>query len=166
MRLTLENLYAKFGLAGLSGLAVALPNSPGCPKMQNFETLFSQLWCGFLSLWVVVPLWNFGIMLVHIIWVSKSNLMKLANLFFVFCLKMSRIGNYKILKKIQNGLTQKLLNSGFWNFTCRFMWGASLFMPNFMNLTVIEEQIWPKNPNFGFLRCFMGVFCKKTVLKI
>ena len=101
MRLTLENLYAKFGLAHWSRLAVASPNSPGYPKMQNFGTLFFQLWNFFLSLWVIVPFWNFGIRLVHIIWFSKSNLMKLANLFLIFWLKMSRIENYKILKKFK-----------------------------------------------------------------
>ena len=41
-RLNLENLYAKFGKVVSSCLAVALPNIPGCPKMQNFGTFFSN----------------------------------------------------------------------------------------------------------------------------
>ena len=41
-RLNLENLYAKFGKVVSSCLAVALPNIPGCPKMQIFGTFFSN----------------------------------------------------------------------------------------------------------------------------
>ena len=79
---------------------------------------------------------------------------------------MSKIQNYKFLKKIQNQISPKLLNPSFWNFICGFMWGTCLFMPNFMILMVIEHPIWPKKPNFGFFGRFLSIFCKKTAVKI
>ena len=66
-RLNLENLYAKFGKAHWSCLGIPAPNSPGCPKIQNFETFFCQLWKVFLAFWVIVPSWNFGIRFVHLL---------------------------------------------------------------------------------------------------
>ena len=66
-RLNLENLYAKFGKAVSSRLGVPAPNSPGCPKVQNFETFFCQLWKFFLAFSVIVPYQNFGIRFVHLL---------------------------------------------------------------------------------------------------
>ena len=165
-RLGLENLYAKFGISHFSRLAIGLLNSPGCPRMPNFGTCFFQLWMVFLSLWVVVPSWNFGIRLILFIWFSKSIFTKLADIFFDFFFKNVKNLKLQNFEKIQNQISQKLLKPSFWNFTCGLMWGTSFFMPNFMILTVIEQQIWPKNPNFGFFGCFFGIFCKKTVVNI
>ena len=64
-RLNLKNLYAKFGKAVSSRLGVPAPKSPGCPKVQNFETFFCQLWMVFLAFWVIVPHQNFGFRFVH-----------------------------------------------------------------------------------------------------
>ena len=50
-----------------SCLGIPAPNSPGCPKIQNFETFFCQLWKVFLAFWVIVPSWNFGIRFVHLL---------------------------------------------------------------------------------------------------
>ena len=55
MPLTYWDLYAKFQADWLKGLAVALPNISGGPKMQNFETFFFKLENDFLSFWVDVP---------------------------------------------------------------------------------------------------------------
>ena len=67
MPLTYWDLYAKFQTFSSKRLAVALPNIPGGPKVQNFETFFYQLWNVFLSFWVDVPLWKFGNELVHLV---------------------------------------------------------------------------------------------------
>ena len=165
-RLNLENLYAKFGKAHWSCLGIPAPNSPGCPKIQNFETFFCQLWKVFLAFWVIVPSWNFGIRLVHFMWISKFIFEKLASLFLNSYWKMSKNPKLHIFEKIQNQISPKLLNPSFWNFACEFMWGTCLFMPNFMILMVIKQPIWQKKPNFGFFERFLSIFWKKTVLKI
>ena len=69
-------------------------------------------------------------------------------------------------EKFQNWISPKVLNPGFWNLTCVFMWGTCLFMPNFMILMVIEQPIWQKKTNFGFFERFLSIFWKKTVLNI
>ena len=75
---------------------------PRVSRNAKFWDLFFQLWNIFQPLRVIVPLWNFGIRLLHFIWISKSIFTKLAGIFFIFFKKMSKIKKCKILKNFKS----------------------------------------------------------------
>ena len=90
------NLYAKFDEAQLSQLGIenlikliqvsrAYPDqiAQGVPNCKIFGPFLPTLNGFFVFFWVIVPLWNFIIRLLHTIWISKFISSKWASIFFL-----------------------------------------------------------------------------------
>ena len=137
-RLNLENLYTKFGKVVSSCLAVALPNIPGCPKMPNFGTFFSNFETFFSLLGSSYPSETLELGFYASYELASPFSQNWRSYFSFFFKKKVRNQKSQNIEKFQNWIFPKLSNPGFCTLTCVLMWGTSLFMLNFVILKVFE----------------------------